>query len=151
MNSFGISGTVTDLVNTAEEQIKEQFKKIEEIAELKADVSEETINNIVEKRLKKEVSKGVQTIQYQVITLMTTNGQAPFLSVCMYLGETEEYKESIEKMWKQNEAMLMRYIHGVIGYVPEKVGKVSTYVMYPTIDTHRSYQLSESKRFLRTK
>lgn len=64
------------------------------------------------------------------------------------VSETEEYKESIEKMWKQNEAMLMRYIHGVIGYVPEKVGKVSTYVMYPTIDTHRSYQLSESKTFL---
>ena len=51
-------------------------------------------------------------------------------------------------MWKQNEAMIMRYIHGVLGYVPEKVGKVSTYVMYPTIDTHRSYQLSESKTFL---
>ena len=64
------------------------------------------------------------------------------------VSETEEYKDSIEKMWKQNEAMIMRYIHGVLGYVPEKVGKVSTYVMYPTIDTHRSYQLSESKTFL---
>lgn len=64
------------------------------------------------------------------------------------VSETEEYKKSIEKMWKQNEGMIMRYIHGVLGYVPEKVGKVSTYVMYPTIDTHRSYQLSDSKTFL---
>lgn len=64
------------------------------------------------------------------------------------VSETEEYKKSIENMWKQNEGMIMRYVHGVIGYVPEKVGKVSTYVMYPTIDTHRSYQLSGSKTFL---
>ena len=41
----------------------------------------------------------------------------------------------------------MRYVHGVIGYVPEKVGKVSSYVMYPTLDTHWSYQLSGSKTF----
>ena len=79
----------------------------EEIAELKADVSEETINNIVEKRLKKEVSKGVQTIQYQVITLMTTNGQAPFLTVFMYLNEAKNEQEKkdlaliIEEMLRQ--------------------------------------------------
>ena len=79
----------------------------EEVAELNADVSEETINNIVEKRLKKEVSKGVQTIQYQVITLMTTNGQAPFLTVFMYLNEAKNEQEKkdlaliIEEMLRQ--------------------------------------------------
>ena len=50
-------------------------------------LDEETLNQIVERRLKKEIEKGVQTIQYQVITLMTTNGQAPFLTVFMYLNE----------------------------------------------------------------
>ena len=48
------------------------------------------INEITESRLAKEVRKGVQTIQYQVVTLMTTNGQAPFLSVNMYLNEVED-------------------------------------------------------------
>ena len=64
------------------------------------------------------------------------------------VSETEEYKESIEKMWKANESSIMRYIHGVLGYIPEKVGKVNTYVMYPTVDTHRSYQISGSKTCL---
>ena len=48
------------------------------------------MNHIIEERLKEEVKNGVQTIQYQVLTLMTTNGQAPFLSVTMYLNEVEE-------------------------------------------------------------
>ena len=48
------------------------------------------LEEIVEKRLRDEIKKGVQTIQYQVVTLMTTNGQAPFLSVCMYLGEAKD-------------------------------------------------------------
>ena len=79
----------------------------EEVAELNVDVSEAKINDIVEKRLKKEVSKGVQTIQYQVITLMTTNGQAPFLTVFMYLNEANNEQEKkdlaliIEEMLRQ--------------------------------------------------
>ena len=55
--------------------------------------SEETIREVVENRLRKEVTKGVQTIQYQVITLMTTNGQAPFLTVFMYLNEAKNERE----------------------------------------------------------
>nr|WP_304052390.1 anaerobic ribonucleoside-triphosphate reductase [Enterocloster clostridioformis] len=55
--------------------------------------SEETIHEVVENRLRKEVTKGVQTIQYQVITLMTTNGQAPFLTVFMYLNEAKNERE----------------------------------------------------------
>lgn len=65
----------------------------EEIAELGGDVSEEKLNEIVEKRLRKEVNRGVQTIQYQVVTLMTTNGQAPFVTVFMYLNEAKNEQE----------------------------------------------------------
>lgn len=54
------------------------------------DVSEKAINNIAENRLRDEITRGVQTIQYQLITLMTTNGQAPFVSIFMYLDEVEE-------------------------------------------------------------
>ncbi|MBD5636913.1 MAG: anaerobic ribonucleoside-triphosphate reductase [Clostridia bacterium] len=52
--------------------------------------NEEQINMIAEKRLKEEIGKGIQTIQYQVVTLLTTNGQAPFVTVFMYLGETKD-------------------------------------------------------------
>ena len=55
--------------------------------------SEKVIHEVVENRLRKEVTKGVQTIQYQVITLMTTNGQAPFLTVFMYLNEAKNERE----------------------------------------------------------
>ncbi|MBQ8827524.1 MAG: anaerobic ribonucleoside-triphosphate reductase, partial [Clostridia bacterium] len=54
---------------------------------------EETINKLVEKRLRDEIRRGVQTIQYQVVTLMTTNGQAPFITVFMYLGEAKNEQE----------------------------------------------------------
>ena len=55
--------------------------------------SDKAIHEVVENRLRKEVTKGVQTIQYQVITLMTTNGQAPFLTVFMYLNEAKNERE----------------------------------------------------------
>ncbi len=63
------------------------------------------IEKYVEEDLKKEITDGVQTFQYQINSMTTTNGQAPFLSVCLYLGETEEYKEElamlIEEVLKQ--------------------------------------------------
>ena len=71
--------------------------------------SEEAIHEVVENRLRKEVTKGVQTIQYQVITLMTTNGQAPFLTVFMYLNEAKNEREKkdlamiIEETLKQRD------------------------------------------------
>ena len=92
-------------VQISREKITNEVR--EEIQELNGNVTEETINSIVEKRLKKEVSKGVQTIQYQVITLMTTNGQAPFLTVFMYLNEAKNEQEKkdlaliIEEMLRQ--------------------------------------------------
>ncbi len=74
--------------------------------------SEEVINQIVEKRLKKEIEKGVQTIQYQVITLMTTNGQAPFLTVFMYLNEAKNEQEKAD-LALIIEEMLHQRIQGV--------------------------------------
>ncbi len=79
----------------------------EEIRMLGIETDESTKSRIVEKRLLEEIRKGVQTIQYQVITLMTTNGQAPFLTVFMYLDEAKNESEKhdlaliIEEMLKQ--------------------------------------------------
>ena len=56
-------------------------------------MSEEQIAKLTEKRLHDEVSRGVQTIQYQVVTLLTTNGQAPFVTVFMYLNEAKNEQE----------------------------------------------------------
>ena len=51
--------------------------------------------------LKKEIEDGVQTFQYQINSMTTTNGQSPFLSVCFYLGETDEYKEELASLNKE--------------------------------------------------
>ena len=59
---------------------------LEELKDFSTEVSDEAISKVVEKRLRDEIRRGVQTIQYQVVTLMTTNGQAPFITVFMYLG-----------------------------------------------------------------
>jgi len=64
------------------------------------------------------------------------------------VNETVEYKNSIERVWKSNESSIMQYINGVLGYEPEKVGRVNTYIMYPNFDTHRSCQLSGNKTCL---
>ena len=74
--------------------------------------SEEVVSHIVERRLRKEVEKGVQTIQYQIITLMTTNGQAPFLTVFMYLNEAKNEREKRD-LALVIEEMLNQRIQGV--------------------------------------
>ena len=66
---------------------------LEEIKSFGVQPSEETISKVVETRLRDEIRRGVQTIQYQVVTLMTTNGQAPFIAVFMYLGEARNEQE----------------------------------------------------------
>ena len=66
---------------------------LEEIKSFGVQPSEETISKVVETRLRDEIRRGVQTIQYQVVTLMTTNGQAPFITVFMYLGEARTEQE----------------------------------------------------------
>lgn len=78
-------------VQISREKIRREF--LAEIEMMGADIPQETINNIVEERLKKEITKGVQTIQYQVVTLLTTNGQAPFVTVFMYLNEAKNERE----------------------------------------------------------
>ena len=71
--------------------------------------SEKVIHEVVENRLRKEVTKGVQTIQYQVITLMTTNGQAPFLTVFMYLNEAKNEREKKDLAMIIEETLKQRY------------------------------------------
>ena len=71
--------------------------------------AEETICKLVEERLREEVSRGVQTIQYQVITLMTTNGQAPFITVFMYLNEARSEQEKKDLALIIEEMLRQRY------------------------------------------
>ena len=78
-------------VQISREKIRKEF--LEELKMMGADIPQETIDNIVEERLRKEITKGVQTIQYQVVTLLTTNGQAPFVTVFMYLNEARNERE----------------------------------------------------------
>ncbi|HJB91813.1 MAG TPA: anaerobic ribonucleoside-triphosphate reductase [Candidatus Eisenbergiella merdigallinarum] len=82
---------------------------LEEIRQLGAQASPEQISEIVEKRLHREINKGVQTIQYQVITLMTTNGQAPFLTVFMYLNEAKNEQEKKDLALIIEETLKQRY------------------------------------------
>ena len=72
-------------------------------------VSEDSINAIAEKRLREEIRRGVQTIQYQVVTLLTTNGQAPFVTVFMYLGEAKNQQEKDDLALIIEETLLQRY------------------------------------------
>ena len=73
------------------------------------DVSEERKKEIVERRLRNEINRGVQTIQYQVVTLMTTNGQAPFITVFMYLGEARNPQEKADLAIIIEETIRQRY------------------------------------------
>ena len=72
-------------------------------------VTEDNINAIAENRLREEIRRGVQTIQYQVVTLLTTNGQAPFVTVFMYLGETKNQQEKDDLALIIEETLLQRY------------------------------------------
>ncbi len=81
----------------------------EELKEAGAEVDEEKAKKITEKRLLKEVSKGVQMIQYQVVTLMTTNGQAPFVTVFMYLNEAKNEQEKHDLALIIEEVLRQRY------------------------------------------
>ena len=71
-------------------EVHQEFYEMVQNNEIDKMPESETINRIVEERLHKEIARGVQTIQYQVVTLMTTNGQAPFITVFMYLDEVPE-------------------------------------------------------------
>lgn len=81
-------------VQVSREKIRRQVA--EEAVDFGGNITEEKINEIAEKRLRDEVARGVQTIQYQVVTLLTTNGQAPFVTVFMYLNEAKSEQEKAD-------------------------------------------------------
>ena len=84
-----------------------------EMRDLGIDPGEEKISEIVEKRLREEIKRGVQTIQYQVVTLMTTNGQAPFITVFMYLNEAGNNQRLKSDLAIVIEEMLRQRYQGV--------------------------------------
>ena len=94
-------------VQISREKIRKET--IAEIEEMGIEVSEEKLNKIVEERLRKEVNRGVQTIQYQVVTLLTTNGQAPFVTVYMYLNEAENEQQKADLAMIIEETLKQRY------------------------------------------
>lgn len=89
---------------------KKLYKEVKaELENINSEISDETIKEIAEKRLREEVRKGVQTIQYQVVTLMTTNGQAPFVTVFMYLNEAKNEQEKSDLAMIIEEVLKQRY------------------------------------------
>ena len=82
---------------------------IDELTEAGAEVDDEIVHKITEKRVRQEINRGVQTIQYQVITLMTTNGQAPFVTEFMYLGEAKNEREREDLAMIIEETLEQRY------------------------------------------
>jgi len=93
-------------VQVSREKIRKAI--IEEMKEIGVELSEEKLVEMTEKRLRDEISRGVQTIQYQVVTLLTTNGQAPFVTVFMYLGETKNEQEKKDLALIIEEVLLQR-------------------------------------------
>lgn len=94
-------------VQISREKIRQEV--LGEIEAMDSHPSQEIIDRIVEMRLRREIQKGVQTIQYQVITLMTTNGQAPFLTVFMYLNEARNPHEKKDLALIVEETLRQRY------------------------------------------
>ena len=94
-------------VQVSRDKIREEVNN--EMKLIGVECPEHVLNEIVEKRLRKEITKGVQTIQYQVVTLMTTNGQAPFLTVFMYLNEAKSEAEKKDLAMIIEETLKQRY------------------------------------------
>ena len=94
-------------VQVSREKIRAEV--LQEMEMVGIDYPKQVLNDIVEGRLKKEITKGVQTIEYQVITLMTTNGQAPFLTVFMYLNEAKDEREKKDLAMIIEETLKQRY------------------------------------------
>ena len=94
-------------VDVSRRKIRKQV--LAEIEELGVAQDEAKIARIVEKRLREEIRRGVQTIQYQVVTLLTTNGQAPFITVFMYLNEARSEQEKKDLALIIEEMLLQRY------------------------------------------
>ena len=94
-------------VQVSREKIRKDV--LVEAQEFGGSADEEAINKVVERRLREEIRKGVQTIQYQVVTLLTTNGQAPFVTVFMYLNEAKSEQEKADLALIIEETLNQRY------------------------------------------
>ena len=94
-------------VDVSRQKIRKEV--IEELQESGTVITDEIVNKITEKRVRSEINKGVQTIQYQVITLMTTNGQAPFVTEFLYLGEAKNDREREDLALIIEETLKQRY------------------------------------------
>ena len=95
-------------VQISREKIRREFEA--EVARLGCSPDKETADAIIEDRLRNEITRGVQTIQYQVVTLLTTNGQAPFVTVFMYLGEAKNEREKKDLAMIIEETLRQRYM-----------------------------------------
>ena len=94
-------------VDVSRKKIRAQVEA--EMDDLGVEHDEAKLSAIVEKRLREEIRRGVQTIQYQVVTLLTTNGQAPFVTVSMYLGEAKNEQEKKDLAMVIEETLMQRY------------------------------------------
>lgn len=106
----GQSISLTHLAPFVEVSRKKIRKQVEEeYSFIGVEVDEEKLSKVVEKRLREEINRGVQTIQYQVVTLLTTNGQAPFVTVFMYLNEAKSEQEKHDLALIIEEVLQQRY------------------------------------------
>lgn len=94
-------------VNTSRQKIKEEVKQ--ELEDIQAEYCETDLDYITEKRLKAEITKGVQTMQYQINTLMTSNGQTPFVTLFLYLNEAKNEQEKKDLAMVIEEIICQRY------------------------------------------
>lgn len=101
---------IAPFVQVSREKFRNEVRQ--ELQEQQIDVNEETVNKMAEMRVRREIKQGVQMIQYQVITLMTTNGQAPFVTIFMYLNEVPagQLRDDLALIIKE---MLLQRIQGV--------------------------------------
>ena len=97
-------------VNISREKLRKEVT--EELKNNNINVTEEQINNIAESRLKKEISSGIQTIQYQLITIQSTNGQSPFVTMFMYINEARD-EQTKKDLLILIEEVLKQRIYGV--------------------------------------
>lgn len=91
---------------------REKFRRVilEENRHINTELTKEDVDKLVELRIREEIARGVQTIQYQVVTLLTTNGQAPFVTVFMYLGEAKNEQEKKDLAMIIEEVLKQRYL-----------------------------------------
>lgn len=107
----GQSITLTHLAPFVDVSRKKIKKKTEqEFKDLKINYTQEQLDSVVETKVREEINRGIQTIQYQVVTLMTTNGQAPFITVFMYLGEAKNEQEKKDLAIMIEETLKQRIV-----------------------------------------